>query len=239
MKRLIEYINQSTNHAASDRLIEQFETYYNMLIEKNKVMNLTAITERDEVVLKHFIDSLAVAEAFPDIKNSGMKVLDLGTGAGFPGVPLSLVFPQLKMTLFDSLNKRILFLQDVIRELSMQYCTAVHGRAEEAARKKDMREQYDLVVSRAVASLPVLSEYCIPFVKPGGYFISYKTSEIEDELKTAEHAIQLLGGSLDRVEKIPLPESDILRSFVIIKKEKRTDKAYPRKAGTASRNPLS
>ena len=182
----------------TDEMQHKFTLYYEMLTEKNKVMNLTAITEWEDVIRKHFIDSLSLLEILDASEIEG-RLLDLGTGAGFPGIPLKIVFPELQVVLADSLNKRILFLQNVIRELSMQYCTAVHGRAEEAARKKDMREQYDLVVSRAVASLPVLSEYCIPFVKPGGYFISYKTSEIEDELKTAEHAIQLLGGSLDRV----------------------------------------
>ena len=238
MKKLIDYINQITGNEPADELIRRFEDYYEMLVEKNKVMNLTAITEKDEVILKHFIDSLAIAEVYPGIKQKKLKVLDLGTGAGFPGIPLKLVFPQLDMTLFDSLNKRILFLQDVIGALDLKDCIAVHGRAEEAARKKEMREQYDLVVSRAVAALPVLAEYCIPFVKPGGYFISYKTADVKEELSSAKHAFEVLGGRAERVEKLVLPGSDIGRSFVIVKKEKPTGKAYPRKAGTAGRQPL-
>lgn len=240
MKKLEAYINKITDTQPADMaaLLERFDLYYNMLVEKNKVMNLTAITEKDEVILKHFIDSLALAEVFPELSKKPIRVLDLGTGAGFPGLPLKLVFPQLQVTLFDSLNKRILFLRDVTDALHISGCEAVHGRAEEAARKKEMREQYDLVVSRAVANLPVLCEYCIPFVKPGGYFISYKTAEVEEEVNAAKHAIEVLGGKTERVEHLVLEGSDIKRSFVFIKKEKPTGKAYPRKAGTAARQPL-
>ena len=165
----------------SEKQMEQFLQYYEMLVEKNKVMNLTAITEFDEVVEKHFLDSVSLTKQM-DL-HQPLKVLDLGTGAGFPGIPLKIVFPELEITLMDSLNKRVLFLQDVISSLQLQDIEAVHGRAEEAARNKKYREGFDLCVSRAVANISTLSEYCLPFVKIGGSFISYKSSTIEDELE--------------------------------------------------------
>ena len=165
----------------SEKQMEQFLQYYEMLVEKNKVMNLTAITEFDEVVEKHFLDSVSLTQQL-DL-HQPLKVLDLGTGAGFPGIPLKIVFPELEITLMDSLNKRVLFLQDVISSLQLENIEAVHGRAEEAARNKKYRESFDLCVSRAVANISTLSEYCLPFVKIGGSFISYKSSTIEDELK--------------------------------------------------------
>lgn len=238
MEKLCEYFQKITGDSLTEAQLAQFETYYEMLIEKNKVMNLTAITDRDEVILKHFIDSIALAEFF-DLKENNLQVLDLGTGAGFPGIPLKIAFPNLKITLFDSLNKRVLFLQDVIEELELKECMAVHGRAEEAGRNKDCREKYDLVVSRAVANMAVLAEYCLPFVREGGYFIPYKSGEIEEELSQGEKAISLLGGKYEKTEKLTLPDSEIGRSFVWIKKVKTTPKAYPRKAGTARKQPLS
>ena len=166
------------------------------------------------------------------------EIIDVGTGAGFPGIPLKIAFPNLQVTLFDSLNKRIKFLQEVIDALNLNEISAVHGRAEEGARDKAMREKYDFVVSRAVANMAVLSEYCIPFVKAGGYFIPYKTGTVEEEITQGKKAIQILGGKIEKVEKLMLPDSDISRSFVFIRKEKQTPKAYPRKAGTASKQPL-
>lgn len=214
--------------------IKQFLDYYELLVETNKVMNLTAITEFDEVIEKHFLDSLSLCRIY-DL-NREIRVLDLGTGAGFPGVPLKIAFPQIRLVLADSLNKRIKFLENVVGELSLQNVSCVHGRAEEMGRNKKYREQFDLCVSRAVANLSSLSEYCIPFVKEGGAFISYKSGEIEEEANAAKKAISVLGGELREIYKFDLYEQK--RSFVIIDKKKKTPKAYPRKAGTPTKEPL-
>lgn len=217
-----------------DTQMNQFIQYYEMLVEKNKVMNLTAITEFDEVIEKHFLDSLSLIKVYDLTKE--VSVLDMGTGAGFPGIPLKIAFPQLQVTLADSLNKRILFLQEVIDTLGLEKVEAIHARAEELGRNKEYREQYDLVVSRAVANLASLGEYCIPFVKLGGEFISYKSGEIEEEVKNAKNAVFLLGGKVKEVYKFDLYEQK--RSFVRIEKVKGTPKAYPRKAGTPTKMPL-
>lgn len=242
MEKIKNYLEQITNGAVSldSNQLQQFEEYYEMVVEKNKVMNLTAITEREEVILKHFIDSLAIA-GYVKLWEQSYKIIDVGTGAGFPGIPLKIAFPNLQITLFDSLNKRIRFLQEVIDALNLNesgLCIAAHGRAEEGARNKTMRESYDFVFSRAVANMAVLSEYCIPFVKVGGFFVPYKTGAVDEEITQGTKAIHILGGKIEKVEKLMLPDSDISRSFVFIKKEKQTPKAYPRKAGTASKQPL-
>ena len=218
----------------TEKQIEQFLKYYEMLIEKNKVMNLTAITEYDEVIEKHFLDSISLCQVY-DLSKP-VKILDMGTGAGFPGVPLKIAFPEIEITLADSLNKRIKFLDEVIAELGLQKVTTVHARAEELARNKEHRENYDLVVSRAVANLSTLGEYCIPFVKMGGNFISYKSGEVDEEVNAAGKAIKILGGQIKEVYKFDL--SDQKRSFVTIEKIKTTPKTYPRKAGTPSKEPL-
>lgn len=219
----------------SDGQLEQFRIYYEMLIEKNKVMNLTAITDFNEVLEKHFLDSVSLIRA-KDL-NQPITVLDLGTGAGFPGIPLKIVFPALKVTLADSLNKRVLFLQEVIDKLKLEDIEAIHGRAEDLAREKNYREQYDLCVSRAVANLSTLSEYCLPFVKLGGEFISYKSGDCEEEVAAAKAAVFLLGGKIKDTIKFELGESG--RSFIKVEKVKGTPKTYPRKAGTPSKKPLS
>ena len=218
----------------TEKQIEQFLKYYEMLIEKNKVMNLTAITEYDEVIEKHFLDSISLCQVY-DLSKP-VKILDMGTGAGFPGVPLKIAFPKVEITLADSLNKRIKFLDEVVAELGLEKVTTVHARAEELARNKEHRESYDLVVSRAVANLSTLGEYCIPFVKMGGNFISYKSGEVDEEVNAAGKAIKILGGEMKDVYKFDL--SDQKRSFVTIEKIKTTPKKYPRKAGTPSKEPL-
>lgn len=225
---------ENLNITLSDEQMQQFLDYYEMLVETNKVMNLTAITEFNEVIEKHFLDSLSLCQVY-DLQQD-VKILDMGTGAGFPGIPLKIAFPEIDLVLADSLNKRIKFLQDVINQLGLEKVEAIHGRAEEMARNKQYREQFDLSVSRAVANLSSLSEYCIPFVKEGGKFISYKSGEIEQETNQAKKAIAILGGKIEDVYKFDLYEQK--RSFVIIKKEKKTPKAYPRKAGTPTKTPL-
>lgn len=219
----------------------QFVTYYEYLIEKNKVMNLTAITEYEEVIVKHFLDSLSIVKAgcFEQNALDGKSVIDIGTGAGFPGIPLKIAFPQLKITLLDSLNKRVNFLNEVIEMLGLSKVEAVHGRAEDYAKQKEYRECFDFCVSRAVANLSTLSEYCIPFVKEGGCFISYKSGRIDEELSQAGNAVKILGGKVLDVVKFPLMGTDMDRSFVIIKKTRPTAKKYPRKAGLPSKEPLA
>lgn len=217
----------------SEKQIQQFLKYYEMLVEKNKVMNLTAITEYDEVIEKHFLDSLQIAK-YTDL-NKG-SLIDIGTGAGFPGIPLKIAFPKLKVVLLDSLNKRIKFLDEVIEELGLEQVTTLHGRAEDYGKNPEYREQFDFCVSRAVANLASLSEYCIPFVRKGGYFIPYKSGTIDEELSNSSKAVFLLGGKLEKVEKFSLEDSQ--RSFVFIKKVNNTAKKYPRKAGLPTKEPL-
>ena len=232
-----EAVLKKWNLVFTEEQKDQFSIYYEMLIEKNKVMNLTSVTEFNEVVEKHFLDSISLW-TIEDLSQR-KKVLDLGTGAGFPGIPLKIMFSELEITLADSLNKRILFLQEVIDALKLQNISAIHGRAEEMAKQENFRESYDLCVSRAVANLSTLSEYCLPFVRIGGKFISYKSGEIEEEQKNAKNAVFLLGGKIEKIHKFELDGTELKRSFVVIDKVKKTPKLYPRKAGTPAKNPLS
>lgn len=222
------------NLSLDEKQINQFITYYEMLVEKNKVMNLTAITEFDEVIEKHFLDSLSLCKVM-DL-DTEISVLDMGTGAGFPGIPLKIAFPKLNVVLADSLNKRILFLDEVIAELGLEKIETIHARAEELGRNKEYREKFDLVVSRAVANLASLNEYCLPFAAIGGKFISYKSGEIEEEVTNAKNSVFLLGGKVKDIFKFDLYEQK--RSFVVIEKIKGTPKTYPRKAGTPTKTPL-
>ena len=236
MENKFEQQLQQLNIQLNEVQKEQFHRYYELLVEWNKVMNLTGITEYDEVVMKHFVDSLSIVKVngFDNVTS----IIDVGTGAGFPGIPLKIVFPEIKITLLDSLNKRIKFLNAVIDELELENIETIHGRAEDFSKKEDYREQYDLCVSRAVANLATLSEYCLPYVKVGGCFIPYKSGEIDEELNNSKKAVQILGGKIEEVVKFQLPDSDIGRSFVKIKKNKNTAKKYPRKAGLPAKEPL-
>ncbi len=220
----------------TDEQINRLDKFYQLLVEKNKVMNLTAITEYDEVVIKHFVDSMAVINAFSFDKIT--SVIDVGTGAGFPGIVLKIFNSDIDFTLLDSLNKRIGFLNEVKSELELDKLSLIHGRAEDYARMPEYREQFDVCVSRAVANLATLSEYCLPFVRKEGYFIAYKADDCAEEIENAKKAIFLLGGKVENTISYTIPNTDITRTFVIIKKISPISKKYPRKAGLPSKEPL-
>ena len=213
---------------------EQFFEYMNLLIEWNEKMNLTAITDPEEIILKHFIDSITILKEI----NDNSKVVDVGTGAGFPGIPLSIMNPTLKITLVDSLNKRLIFLQEVVDKLNLKNVEIVHARAEEFGQNKKYRESFDVSTSRAVANLSTLSEYLIPLVKVGGKVISMKASEAQEEIDEAKKAIEILGGAIEKIDEFNLPQSDIGRTVIIIRKERTTPNKYPRKPGTPSKEPI-
>ncbi len=216
--------------------MDQFLRYYELLVEWNQKMNLTAITEYDEVMKKHFIDSLSLVKIYNVAKP--VTVIDVGTGAGFPGLALKIAYPAFKVTLLDSLKKRVNFLNSVINELNLEDVEAVHGRAEDYAKPDKLREKFDLCVSRAVACFPVLSEYCIPFVKVGCHFISYKSGKAAEEISDAGNAIALLGGRVVNQVGFQLPDSDIQRNLIMIEKVKKTPGKYPRKAGIPGKEPI-
>ena len=220
----------------SEEQANQFMKYYEMLIETNKVMNLTAITELDEVIIKHFIDSLLVAKKIN--VNNFDSLIDVGTGAGFPGIPIKIMFPKIRVVLLDSLNKRLIFLQEVVKELNLKNIEIVHARAEEFGQNKNYREKFDIATSRAVANLATLSEYLVPLVKISGKIISMKASNAKEEINDAQKAIEVLGGKIEKIEEFDLPESDIGRTIIIIDKNKCTPAIYPRKAGTPAKEPI-
>lgn len=219
----------------SQNQLEKFDLYKKLLLEWNEKMNLTAITDYEGIAIKHFADSISV---LPLIENKNASLIDVGTGAGFPGIPLKIANDGFKVTLLDSLNKRITFLEEVKKELGITNLECIHSRAEDGGRNADLREKFDYCVSRAVARLSVLSEYCMPFVAVGGYFISLKGPDAAEELTEAQKAISVLGGKVEKVVEITIPESDLKHCAVVIKKIKSTPKAYPRKAGTAAKKPL-
>ena len=213
---------------------EQFFEYMKLLIEWNEKINLTAIIEPEEIILKHFIDSITILKEIE--KDS--KLVDVGTGAGFPGIPLSIMEPSLKITLVDSLNKRLIFLEEVINKLNLKNVELVHARAEEFGQNKQYREKFDISTSRAVANLSTLSEYLIPLVKINGKVLSMKASDAQEEINDAKKAIEILGGKIEKVEEFNLPQSDIGRTIITIRKEKQTPSKYPRKPGTPSKEPI-
>lgn len=236
MSQIFESKLKELGITLNDKQKQQFEKYYKLLVEWNKVMNLTGITEYEEVNEKHFVDSLSIVKAVD--MDRVETVIDIGTGAGFPGIPLKIVFPHLKVVLLDSLNKRINFLNTVINELELENIKTIHGRAEDFAKKLEYRETFDLCVSRAVANLATLSEYCIPYVKKGGMFVPYKSGEIDEELEQSKKAVHVLGGKIEEVVRFRLPGTEIGRSFIKISKKQTTPRKYPRKAGLPGKEPI-
>ena len=231
--KMIE-LSKKINVQLNDEQIKKYFDYMALLLDWNEKINLTAITEVDDVILKHFVDSMTVLKYIENEKS----IIDVGTGAGFPGIPIAIMKKDVKITLLDSLNKRINFLNEVCRELKLNNVDTIHGRAEEIGKNKEHREKYDIAVSRAVANMSTLSEYLIPLVKIGGKCICMKGSEIEQELEQAKFAIKELGGKIEKVEKFTLPDSDMERNIIIIKKIKETSNKYPRKAGMPSKVPI-
>lgn len=214
---------------------EEFATYCQMLLETNKVMNLTAITEPEEVAVKHMIDSLLM---YDKAAVGGKTLADVGTGAGFPGLPLKLYDRTIKLTLIDSLAKRLKFLEEVLKALNLTDVTLIHGRAEDVGQNPALREKFQIVTARAVASLPVLAEYCLPLVSVGGRFYALKGNKYQEEILEGKRAVKLLGGEIENVQEVKLPGLEDKRAIIIIRKAKPTEKKYPRKAGTASKKPL-
>ncbi|SNS54377.1 16S rRNA m(7)G-527 methyltransferase [Anaerovirgula multivorans] len=236
LKKLLQEGSIELGAQIEEKQIHQLLKYKDILLEWNQKMNLTAIEEEKEVIIKHFLDSISCVK-IEQLRNNG-KLIDVGTGAGFPGIPLKVIFPQLKLTLLDSLNKRINFLKEVCLQLQLEEVEFIHGRAEDYGQEKRYRETYDYAVARAVAPLNILVEYCLPFVKVGGYFICQKGKALQEELLEAEKAIKVLGGKIVDKEDITLPFSDITHSILLIEKTKQTSTKYPRKAGLPTKNPI-
>lgn len=236
MRDILTNVFTSEGFSLTEQQLQQFVIYYDTLITWNQKMNLTAIEEPVEVAYKHFVDSACLLRVVPDLKQKSM--IDVGTGAGFPGVPLKIMEPALDLTLFDSLNKRIIFLQELCQKLQLKDVKAVHGRAEEFGIKLEYRQQYDMATARAVARMPVLLEICLPFVKKGGIFIALKGPELENEIKESSNALKKLGGKLVDVQQFTLADGAYTRNLAVIEKIKDTPKKYPRKAGTPQKKPL-
>ena len=233
-KREFEKYLEKMSISLNKEQYDQFYAYMVLLIEWNEKINLTAITEPQEIILKHFVDSLTIAKYIEE----GKTIIDMGTGAGFPGIPLKIYRNDVKVVLADSLNKRIKFLNEAIEKLQLKNIETIHCRAEELGKNKEYREKFDYATSRAVANLSTLSEYLLPFVKLNGLCIFMKTMEIDEELENAKKAIKILGGRIEKVDKFEIPESDLGRSIIIVKKEKQTPSKYPRKPGTPAKEPL-
>jgi len=242
-EQYLENVFNNLDIVLTERQLSQFINYYKLLVEWNEKINLTAITEFEDVCVKHFLDSASIVKLFSSYNETeeyfkDKSIIDVGTGAGFPGICLKILFPELKVTLMDSLDKRIKFLDEVILNLSLEKIDTVHARVEEFAKKKEYREQFDFATARAVASLPVLSEYCLPFVKVGGEFIAYKSEKANEEVSLSQNAFSILGGNLKENCSFVLPKTDFKRSIIVIKKDKKTPSGYPRKAGTPVKKPL-
>jgi len=215
---------------------ERFEKYKELLKEWNQKINITAIKDDEEIYIKHFLDSVIILDK--NVEHEKKSIIDIGTGGGFPGLPLKIANNNYSVTLLDSLRKRIDFLSIVIKELGLEDVYLIHGRAEDYGQNKDYREQFDICVSRAVAPLNVLSELCLPFVKVGGYFAAYKSENISEEILNSENAVIKLGGKIKDIKEISIPGSEIVRKIIIIEKVNSTEKTYPRKAGKPTKNPL-
>ena len=233
-KKKMKFYLEELSIMFNEEQYKKFYKYMNLLLEWNEKINLTAITNKEDIILKHFIDSLTISKYID--KNS--KLIDVGTGAGFPGIPIKIYRDDLEITLLDSLNKRVNFLNEVIKELKLENIVAIHGRAEEIGRNKKYREYFDVATSRAVANLSTLSEYLVPFVKEDGIIISMKGDNIEEEKKKTKRAIKVLGANIKKIDKFELPKSDIKRSLVILKKVEKTPIKYPRKPGTPAKEPI-
>lgn len=233
-KKTMKINLKELNIELTDLQLEQFYRYMNILIEWNKFMNLTAITKPEEVITKHFVDSLTVLDKIDKKAN----IIDVGTGAGFPGIPIKIAFPDTNVVLIDSLNKRIKFLNEVIEKLDLKSIEAIHGRAEELGRDKQHREKYDIAIARAVAPLNILLEYLMPFVKVNGKCLCMKGSSTEEEIKEGKNAVKILGGELIETEEFYIPNTDMKRKIIQVNKKKETDNRYPRKAGTPTKEPL-
>ncbi len=236
MKEYLKSNLKKWNINLTDRQSEQFQIFYDTLLEKNKVMNLTSITKMEDVVIKHFMDSLSPVNYLS--WEDGISVIDVGTGAGFPGIPLAIFYPNIQFTLMDSLNKRILFLQEVLEKCELENVKCVHSRAEELGHQKEHRQKYDICVSRAVASLPILLEYCMPFVKVNGFFLSYKSVLAEDELLFSERAQKILYCSLEKNISFQIPDTDFNRCLLVMKMNGVLNKKYPRQNGIPKKKPL-